>query len=82
MSLTSKIGKSVQLTLPTVGSKDAQVVVSVKTPNGATFKISTSKVSKNKAYTVPAVKFATSGKYVFTLSYGTSKKTITVNVSN
>jgi hypothetical protein len=80
-STTSKVGKSLQVALTTVGTKTTPVKVSVKDPAGKTYQIASVTVAKNKAYSAPIVKFAKAGTYTFTVNIGTSKKTVTVKVS-
>ena len=79
--VSTKVGKSLQVNIPTVGSKSAVVKVSVKDPSGAIYTIATTTVAKNKAYASPIVKFSKPGAYVLTMTVGSTKKTITANVS-
>jgi len=78
---STKIGKSIQISIPTVGTKSVSVKVSVKDPSGNTFTVATSTVAKNKSYVTPNVKFAKQGIYVMTVTLGTTKKIVTVKVS-
>ena len=78
---STKIGKSIQISIPTVGTKSVSVKVSVKDPSGNTFTLASSKVAKNKSYVTPNVKFSKPGTYVMTVTLGTTKKVVTVKVS-
>lgn len=78
---STKIGKSIQITVPTVGVKSVAVKVSVKDPSGKTFSVASSTLAKNKSYVTPNVKFSKSGTYVMTITLGTTKKIVTVKVS-
>jgi len=80
-SLTSKVAKSVQLSLKTIGTKSAAVKLVVKTPDGKSYTLSSSTIAKNKGFVGPVIKFAKPGTYVFTLSTGSTKKLVTVKVS-
>ena len=80
-SVVSKVGKSLQVTLATVGIKAVAVKVSVKDPTGMSYQIASINVAKNKAYSSPIIKFAKAGTYVVTTTVGTSKKLVTVKVS-
>ena len=79
--LSTKVGKSLQVTLPTVGTKNVVVKVSVKDPAGATYTVASKAVTKNKAYVSPKVNFVKSGTYVMTVTVGTTKRVVTVKVS-
>jgi hypothetical protein len=80
-SLTSKVSKSVQLSLKTIGTKSSPVKLVVKTPDGKSYTLSSSTIAKNKGFVGPVIKFAKPGTYVFTLSIGSTKKLVTVKVS-
>jgi hypothetical protein len=80
-AVSSKVGKSLQVNIPTIGSKSAVVKVSVKDPSGSTYTIASTTVGKNKAYVSPIVKFSKPGTYVLTMTIGSTKKTITAKVS-
>jgi hypothetical protein len=75
------VGKSVQLSLKTIGTKTAAVKLVVKTPDAKSYTLSSSTISKNKAYLGPVIRFSKPGTYVFTLSIGSTKKLVTVKVS-
>ena len=76
-----KVGKSLQVSIPTVGAKKAVVKVSVKDPSGKSYSISTATVAKNKAYVAPTVKFSKPGTYTITIFLGTAKRIVTVKVT-
>jgi len=80
-SVVTKVGKSLQITIPTVGTKSVLVKVSVKDPAGATYTVASTAVAKYKAYEAPTVKFSKPGNYVVTVFLGTAKKILTVKVS-
>ena len=80
-AVSTKVGKSIQVTLPTVGAKNVVVKVSVKDPAGATFKVASTTVTKNKSYVSPIFKFSKPGTYVVTVTAGTTKRVVTVKVS-
>jgi hypothetical protein len=80
-AVSTKVGKSLQVSIPTVGTKNVVVKVSVKDPSGKSFVIATTKVAKNKAYVAPIVKFSKPGTYTFTIFLGTAKRIVTVKVA-
>ena len=80
-AVSTKVGKSLQVTLPTVGAKNVVVKVLVKDPAGATYTVASTAVTKNKAYVSPKVNFVKTGTYVMTLTAGTTKRVVTVKVS-
>ena len=79
-SVVTKVGRSLQLTVPTVGTKSVLVKLTMKDPSGKSYTIASATVAKNKAYTSAIVKFAKAGSYVVTLLVGTSKKVVSVKV--
>lgn len=80
-SVSTKVGKSLQVNIPTIGSKTAVVKISLKDPSGANYTIASTTVGKNKSYASPIVKFSKPGTYVLTMIVGSTKKTITAKVS-
>ena len=80
-STSSKVGKSLQVTVASVGTKSVPVKVSVKDPAGKSYQIASVTVSKNKAYSGPIIKFAKAGTYVITTYVGTTKRVVTVKVA-
>ena len=79
--VSTKVGKSLQVTIPTVGTKNVVVKVTVKDPAGKVYTVASSTVSKNKGYVAPIVKFAKVGTYTVTILTGTNKKIVTVKVA-
>ena len=80
-SVVTKVGKSIQLTVPTVGTKSVLVKLTMKDPSGRSYLVASTKVTKNKAYTSPKVKFAKAGSYVAYVYVGTIKKTVKVKIT-
>ena len=80
-AVSTKVGKSLQVTVASVGTKTVPVMVSVKDPAGKSYQIASVTVSKNKAYLAPIIKFAKAGTYVITTYVGTNKKVVTVKVA-
>jgi len=80
-AVSTKVGKSLQVSIPTVGAKSVVVKVSIKDPAGATYTVASTTVAKNKAYSSPKVNFFKTGTYVMTLTAGTTKKVVTIKVS-
>jgi hypothetical protein len=80
-TVTSKVGKSLQFKIATVGKKAALVKVSVKDPSGQSYEVASKPIAKNKAYTSPIMNFSKAGKYTITTFVGSAKKVITVKVS-
>ena len=74
------MGKTLQITIPTVGAKSLTVKVSIKDPSGKNYTIASTKVAKNKPVITPNVKFAKPGTYVMTIALGATKKVVTVRV--
>ena len=77
---TSKVGNSMQLSLKTIGTKTAPVKLLLKTPDGKSYSLSSSTISKNKGFVGPVIRFSKPGTYIFTLSVGSTKKLVTVKV--
>jgi cell division septation protein DedD len=80
-SASSKVGKSLQLTVASVGTKTVPVKLTIKDPTGKSYQVASVTVSKNKSYSTPIVKFAKAGTYVFTTYVGTTKRVVTVKVA-
>ena len=80
-STSSKVGRSLQVTVASVGTKTVPVKVSVKDPAGKSYQIAAVTVAKNKSFASPIVKFAKAGTYVITTTFGTTKRVVTVKVS-
>jgi len=79
-AVSTKVGKSLQVTVGSVGTKTVPVKVSVKDPAGMSYQIASVTVAKNKSFASPIVRFAKSGTYVITTYVGTTKKVVTVKV--
>jgi len=80
-AVSTKVGKSLQVSIPTVGTKNVAVKVSVKDPSGATYTVASTTVAKNITYSSPAINFAKTGTYVMTVTTGITKKVVTIKVS-
>jgi hypothetical protein len=80
-TVSSKVGRSIQLTMTSIGTKSAKVKLSIKDPSGKTFVVSNVSIQKNKSYSSPRIKFAKVGSYVATLTIGASKKIVKINVT-
>jgi hypothetical protein len=65
-AVKSKVGKSLQFKIATVGKKAALVKVSVKDPAGQNYEVASKSIAKNKSYTSPIMKFAKAGNYTIT----------------
>ena len=79
--MATKVGKSLQVTLATVGTKNTTVKLTIKDPSGKSFQLANTKVAKNKAFSGPRIKFAKAGSYVVTTTIGNTKRTVTVKVT-
>ncbi len=79
-SASSKVGRSLQVTVASVGTKTVPVKVVVKDPAGKSYQIASRTVAKNKSFASPIVKFAKAGTYVITTTLGTTKRVVTVKV--
>jgi hypothetical protein len=80
-AVSTKVGKSLQVTVASVGTKTVPVKVSVKDPAGKSYQIASVTVSKNKSFASPIVRFAKSGTYVITTYVGVTKRVVTVKVA-
>ena len=80
-SLTSKVTRSLQLSLKTIGAKSSVVKLVVRTPEGKSYTLRSSTIAKNKGFVGPVIRFSKPGSYVFTLTVGSTKKLVTVKVS-
>ena len=78
---SSKVGRSLQVRVASVGTKTVPVKVSVKDPSGKSYQIASVTVAKNKSFASPIVKFAKAGTYVITTTLGTTKRVVTVKVA-
>ena len=80
-AVSIKVGRSLQVTIPTVGTKNIVVKVTVKDPAGKSYTVASKTVAKNKGYVAPIVKFAKAGTYSLTIFTGANKKIVTVKVT-
>ena len=81
MAVSTKIGRSLQVIVTSVGKKTVSVRFTVKDPSGKSYQIASRTVAKNKSFTSPILKFAKSGTYLLTTYVGTTKRVVTVKVS-
>jgi hypothetical protein len=81
LAVSTKAGKSLQVSIPTVSTKNVVVKVSIKDPSGKNYTVASARVTKNKAYLTPIVKFSKPGTYVMTIAVDAIKKVVTVRVS-
>jgi hypothetical protein len=79
-AVSTKIGRSIRVTVASVGTKTVPVKVSVKDPSGKSYQIAAVTVAKNKSFASPNVRFAKAGTYVITTTLGTTKRVVTVKV--
>ena len=79
--ISTKVGKSLQIKIPTVGTKKVVVKVSLKDPSGKSYAIASTTVEKNMAYSMPKLNFAKPGLYTISLLLGNLKKTLTVRIA-
>jgi hypothetical protein len=80
-AVSTKVGRSLQVTVASVGTKTVPVKVVVKDPAGKSYQIASRTVAKNKSFASPIVKFAKAGTYVITTTLGTTKRVVTVKVA-
>jgi hypothetical protein len=80
-AVSSKVGKSLQITIRSVGSKNVAVKVMVKDPSGKTYTIASAEIGKNKPYATPILKFSKPGTYTASVLIGTTKKIVAVKVA-
>ena len=80
VAISTKVGKSVQVTIPTVGPKSVVAKVTIKDPSGKSYTVNTSSIGKNKSFVAPTIKFAKKGSYVITVNLGSTKRTVQVRV--
>ena len=79
-AISIKVGKSLQIKIPTVGSKSVTVNLSIKDPSGNSFAVASTTIAKNKSYVTPFVKFSKLGNFTVTISLGTTKKSAKIKV--
>ena len=81
-SVSTKVGKSIQFMIPTVGTKDVNLKLTLKDASGKSFQITSKVISKNKSYSSPILKMLKKGTLTATFTIGTQKRTVTVKVSS
>jgi uncharacterized delta-60 repeat protein/uncharacterized repeat protein (TIGR02543 family) len=79
-AVSTRVGRSVQVTLLTVGTKNVVVKVTIKDPSGKVYMVASRAVTKNKGYVAPIVKFSKAGSYVVTIAFGTAERKATIKV--
>ncbi|CAB4542021.1 unannotated protein [freshwater metagenome] len=79
--ISGKVGKSLQIKIPTVGSKRVGVRVTLKDPSNRTYTITSTTIEKNAAFLMPKLNFSKPGLYTISLYLGTSKKIVTVKIA-
>jgi hypothetical protein len=80
-AVSTKVGKSLQITIPTVGTKNVTVRMTINDPSGKSYSIASVKIAKNQRFTAPIMKLLKPGKYVISLVLGSSRKSVTVKVT-
>ena len=80
--VSTKVGKSIQLTIPTVGTKDVTLKLVIKDASGKSFPITSKTISKNKGYSSPVLKMLKKGSLTATFTIGTQKRTVTLKVAS
>jgi subtilisin family serine protease len=80
-AVRTKVGKSIQMSLASVGTKSTVVKVTIKDPSGKSYVVSSTAVAKNKAFSSPIIKFAKAGTFAISVNIGTSKRVVTVKVT-
>lgn len=81
LTTNSKVGRSIQAVVSSVGGKAAKVTVTLKTPDRQTFTLAKSVAIKaNKGYSSPIIRFLKAGTYTITVKIGSSSRTITAKV--
>jgi hypothetical protein len=76
-----KLSRSVQVTIPNVGTKTVLVRTVVKDPSGKSYPVASGKTAKNKSYVAPTIRFVKTGNYTVTVTIGTVKRVVTIKVS-
>jgi ribosomal protein L19 len=79
--VSTKVGKTLQAKVSSVGTRSLWTKVEVKDPARKSYQIYAGLVLRNQSFSTPIMKFAKKGTYVVTIYLGTSKKVITVKVA-
>jgi hypothetical protein len=80
-AVSTKVGRSLQVTVASVGTRTVPVKVVVKDPSGKSYQIASVIVAKNKSFAAPITRFSKTGTYVITATLGTTKRVVTVKVA-
>lgn len=80
-AVSTKVGKSLRVTVASVGTKTVPIKVFVRDPAGKRYLVTAVTVAKNKRYSAPIIQFVKAGTFVITTFVGTTKKVVTVKVS-
>ena len=80
LSISLKFGKAIQVSLTSIGNKSANVVTYVKNSTSQEFKVSSSKILKNKSFATPGIKFTKIGTYRILILIGSAQKIVTVRI--
>ena len=80
LTLTLKIGRTLRVSIPTVGSKSTRVVTMVKPLTGKSVKLGSVIVTKNKGYLTPGIKFTKAGTYTMSITVGSVSKKVVIKV--
>jgi hypothetical protein len=75
------MSRSVQVTIPNVGTKTVLVRTVVKDPSGKSYQIASRTTTKNKSFVAPTIRFVKAGNYTVTVTIGTVKRVLTIKVS-
>ncbi|CAB4751681.1 unannotated protein [freshwater metagenome] len=79
-TIVAKKSKTIQITLPNI-PKGVTFKSTVKTPDGKTFTLKSTKTKKAGDITIPTVSFKKAGTYKILVTYGKVTKTITIKIS-
>ena len=77
--ISHPLAKPLSITLPASAAVSG-LLMTIKMPDRKVVTLLKAYSMKNKATTVPAIKFAKTGVYVLTVKIGTQKKTLTITV--
>ncbi len=75
-----KLGRTLRISIPTVGTKSTKVVTTLKLVNGKSVKLGSVIVPKNKGYQTPGVKFTKAGTYTMSIAIGAKTKRVIIKV--
>lgn len=80
-AVSTKVGRAIQITVASVGTKTTPVKVSIKDPSGKSYQLVSATVARNKSFTSPNIRFVKTGTYLITTTLGTTKRVVTVKVA-